>query len=204
MEAITLEVEERAVGKAAARAVRRTGNVPCILYGHATEPIPFQLAEDALKRLIFTAETHIVHVTLQGQSFRCILKMADLHPVTDRPMHADFVVLRTGEVLSLVVPIHFEGTPVGQKEGGQMQVLLHEIEIRCLPKDIPSHIEVDVSGLAVGQSIHVGDLSMEGIEFHGHPERTVVTVAAARVVQSEESESGQGEEPSAHGEQEEA
>ncbi len=185
MDILTFDVEKRAVGKSAARAIRRTGNVPCVLYGHHMDPVAFQLAEEHLKRLVYTAETHIVEVRLDGKTFRCILKEATLHPVTDRPFHADFMTLKTGETLTLVVPLHFEGTPIGQREGGNVQAVVHELEIRCLPKDIPSHIEVDISWLSIGDAIHIRDLEREGITFLGRPEQTIMAVVQPRVVEED-------------------
>ena len=186
MEAIILEAQERGVGKKAARSVRRAGNVPCILYGHHAEPVAFQVPEASLKHLIYTTETHIVNVKLDGNEWNCILKEADLHPVTDRPIHADFLVLEEGEMVTLIVPVRFHGTPVGQKEGGNTQVVLHELEVRCLPKDIPSHIDVDISELTIGDAIHIADLSVEGAELLGRPEQTVVTVVPPRAIEVEE------------------
>lgn len=198
MDTLTFDVEKRAVGKSAARAARRAGNVPCVLYGHHMDPVIFQLAEEHLKKLVYTAETHIVEVRLDGKTFRCILKDATLHPVTDRPLHADFMALKTGEMATLVVPVHFGGTPIGQREGGNVQVIMHELEVRCLPKDIPSHIEVDISELAIGDAIHIRDLEEENITFQGLPEQTVVTVVQPRVVVEEVEEVDQeGEETDA-------
>lgn len=186
MEAIVLEAQERGVGKKAARSVRRAGNVPCILYGHHADPVAFQVPEASLKHLIYTTETHIVNVKLDGNEWSCILKDADLHPVTDRPIHADFLVLEEGEMVTLIVPVRFHGTPIGQKEGGNTQVVLHELEVRCLPKDIPSHIDVDISELSIGDAIHIEELSVEGAELLGRPEQTVVTVVPPRAIEVEE------------------
>lgn len=186
MEAITLEAQDRGVGKKAARAVRRAGNVPCVLYGHHTDPISFQLPEASLKQLIYTTETHVVNVKLDGKEWSCIMKDADLHPVTDRPIHADFLVLEEGEMVTLIVPIRYHGTPIGQKEGGNTQVILHEVEVRCLPKDIPSHIDVEIGELAIGDAVHIEDLHVEGGELQGRPEQTVVTVVPPRAIEVEE------------------
>lgn len=188
MEAIKLEARERGVGKKAARAVRRAGNVPCVLYGHHTEPVAFQLPEASVKQLIYTTETHVVTVALDGQEWSCIMKDADLHPVTDRPLHADFLVLEAGEKVGLMVPIQYHGTPAGQKEGGDTQFILHELEVRCLPKDIPSHIDIEVSQLAIGDAIHISDLDIEGVELLGRPEQTVITVVPPRMLELEEEE----------------
>lgn len=190
MEAITLEAQDRGVGKKAARAVRRAGYVPCVLYGRHTESISFQLPESALKQLIYTTETHIVNIKVDGKSYNCVMKQADLHPVTDRAIHADFLVLEKGEQVNLIVPIRFVGTPIGQKEGGSTQVILHDIEVRCLPQDIPASIDVDISELAIGDAIHIANLSFPNLELLGRPDQTVVTVVPPRAVEAEE-----GEEP---------
>ena len=186
MEALTLEAQERGVGKKAARAVRRSGNVPCVLYGHHADPVAFQLPEASLKQLIYTTETHVVNIEIDGEQWNCIMKDADLHPVTDRPIHADFLVLSEGEMVTLIVPIRLHGTPIGQKEGGNTQVVLHEVEVRCLPKDIPSHIDVDISELMIGDAIHIAELQVEGAEILGRPEQTVVTVVPPRAIEVEE------------------
>lgn len=186
MEALTLEGQERGVGKKAARAVRRSGNVPCVLYGHHADPVAFQLPEASLKQLIYTTETHVVNIKLDGEEWSCIMKDADLHPITDRPIHADFLVLSEGEMVTLIVPIRFHGTPIGQKEGGNTQVILHELEVRCLPQDIPSHIDVDVSELTIGDAIHLEEIAAEGVELLGRPDQTVVTVVPPRAIEVEE------------------
>ncbi|HUF08136.1 MAG TPA: 50S ribosomal protein L25 [Rhodothermales bacterium] len=185
MDAITLEAKRRDVGKKSARRIRRTGNVPCVLYGHRTEPVAFELPELSVKALIYTTETHVVNIKVDGKQWNCIMKSADLHPVTDRPIHADFQVLEKGEKITLMVPIQFHGTPVGQRDGGDTQIIIHEIEVRCLPQDIPSHIDVDISEMAIGDSIHIQDLDTQGIEILGREEQTIVTVLQPRVAEAE-------------------
>jgi large subunit ribosomal protein L25 len=186
MEAITIEAQEREVGKKAARSVRRAGNVPCVLYGHHTAPVAFQVPELQLNKLVYTTEAHIVEIRLDSAKFSCIMKEADFHPVTDRAIHADFQVLEKGEKITLTIPIQLHGTPIGQKEGGDTQVVLHEVEVRCFPANIPSHIDLDISELNIGDSIHIENLVTEGIELLGQPTQTVVTVVPPRVLEAEE------------------
>jgi len=188
MEAITIEAQEREVGKKAARSVRRAGNVPCVLYGHHTDPVAFQVPELQLNKLVYTTEAHVVEIRLDGRKFSCIMKEADFHPVTDRAIHADFQVLEKGEKITLTIPIKLHGTPIGQKEGGDTQVVLHEVEVRCFPANIPSHIDLDISELNIGDSIHIENLVTEGIELLGQPTQTVVTVVPPRVLEAEEEE----------------
>lgn len=196
METKTIDAESREVGKKAVRALRRSNNVPCVLYGPDTDSVPFQLPVNTLQKLIFSRTTQIVEIAVEDESWTCILKDYDLHPITDRPTHADFQVLREGRLITLTVPVRFEGIPQGQKEGGDTQINIREIGITCLPKNIPSEITVDISELLVGDSLHVYDLEVEGVEFEVAPEQTLVSVVAPRleVLEPEEEEAEELEE----------
>jgi large subunit ribosomal protein L25 len=193
MDVITFEAKSRMPGKQGARAARRQKEVPCVLYGNKVDPVSFQVPEFDLERLVYTHETHIVKVEVDGQSWECVLKDMDFHPVTDRPIHADFQVLQQGEKITLTVPVQFHGTPAGQIEGGDTQYVLHELEVTCLPKDIPSHIDLDVAHLQIGDAIHISDLNVEGVTFGGALQQTIVTVVAPRL-QAEPAEAALDEE----------
>lgn len=182
MDVLTIEAKRREPGKSAARAARRAGEVPCVLYGPKFENVPFQVPVLSLKPLIFTSETHRVELSVDGKKWSCILKDIDFHPVKDIPIHADFQVLVKGSKITLMVPVQYHGVPVGQVEdGGDTQTIEHELEVTCLPDNIPSHIDVDISHLRIGDSIHIGDVKIEGVDFSASDERTIVTVVAPRV-----------------------
>lgn len=180
MDVIEIEAKERQPGKKHARAARRAGEVPCVLYGRHVDAVSFQVPELSLRPLIYTSETHRVLIKVDGNEWECILKDVVMHPVTDRPRHADFQVLQQGEKITLTVPIQYHGTPIGQSDGGDTQVIMNEIEVSCLPKDIPSHIDLDISGLAIGDALHVSDIQAEGLEFGSAPRQTLVTVVPPR------------------------
>jgi large subunit ribosomal protein L25 len=210
MDTMTLQGEARETGTRSARAVRREGNVPCILYGHHDEPIAFKVPELELHPLIYTDETHVVTVSVGDKTFDCIMKEVEFHPVTDRPIHADFQILTAGETITMTVPIQYHGTPVGQTEGGDTQVILNELTIKCLPKDIPGHIDVDITHLQIGDSIHVSDLDAEEYEVLNPDRQTLVTVVPPRLVEEEteedellEADAELGEEGEAEGEESE-
>ena len=188
MEVITLEAQPRSSGKSAARAARREGNVPCVLYGSHVEPVAFKVEEMSLKPLIYTNETHLVEIQVDGDSWECIVKDIAFHPVSDRPMHVDFQVLQKGEKVTLSIPVRYIGTPKGQTEGGQTSFVINELLISCLPKDIPSHIDVEVSDLAIGDTLHVGDLDLGDVEIHASPQQTLVTVVPPRMAAVDEEE----------------
>ncbi len=186
MDTIKLEASPRVPGKGNARAARRAAEVPCVLYGHGFEPVTFQVPELSLRSLIYTAETHRVELSVEGEQYDCILKEMRFHPVSDRPFHADFQVLRRGEVITLMVPVKYHGKPIGVREGGEMQTPTTELEVTCLPKDIPSHIDVDVSGLAIGDAVFLRDLDVPGVAFSAGEDTMLVSVHAARKAEVEE------------------
>ena len=201
MDTITIDAQARGTRKKALKSVRRAQNVPCVLYGPTTEPVVFQTTEASLKPLIFTQETHRVQIKLDDQAWECIVKDIAYHPVTDRPIHVDFQVLTAGEKLTLTVPVRYHGTPVGQvNEGGDTQILLHELTVTCLPQDIPSQIDVEIGDLSIGDSIHASDLDVPDVKFEINPGTTLVTVLAPRVVAEEVEEE---EVPGLPGEEEE-
>jgi large subunit ribosomal protein L25 len=186
MDVITIEARPREAGKKAARSARREGWVPCVLYGHHVEPVAFQVPELTLKPLIYTAETHRVSLKVDGSQWDCILKDLDFDPVTDKPIHADFQALQAGEKITLTVPVHFTGTAVGQiQQGGDVNFVVHELQIRCLPQDIPASIDVDITNLSIGDSIHIRDISVANVEFIDTEDKTLVTVLAPRVEAAE-------------------
>lgn len=187
MDILTLDAQPRGTGTRNARAIRREGRVPCVLYGPHVEPVHFQVPVLSLYPLIYTTETHRVTVQVDGDQWDCILKEMEYHPVTDQPIHADFQVLQKGEKITLTVPVRFHGTPVGQAdEGGDVQYAVHDLEVTCLPDDIPSYIDVDISALHIGDSIHVSDLDVPNVEFSAEPEQTLVTVVPPRLEEEPE------------------
>ncbi len=194
MEFTTLEATSRETGKRASKDARLQGQVPCVLYGNHVDPVSFQTSAKYLEKLVRSHETPLVKIDLSGQSWDCILKDVAFHPVEDNVIHADFQVLQAGEKINLAVPFHFEGTPAGQVEGGNTQYVLTEVEITCLPKDIPSHLTVNIAHLNIGDSIHLGDLSFENIEFQASDSQTVVMIHAPRLVATgdEEGEAVEG------------
>ncbi len=195
MNAITLEATTREVGTKASRALRRTGNVPCVLYGHNVEPVTFQVPELALRPLIYTDEFHQVELIIDGQQWTCMMKDIDFHPVSDRPIHADFQVLKRGEKITVVVPVQLTGTPLGKLEGGIVESYVHELEIECIPRDIPGHIEVDISKLKIGEALYISDITLPGVEFLASEDQLIVSIVAPREEEPEEEEEEIFEEP---------
>ncbi len=197
MEVITLEAKAREAGKTAARAARKAEEVPCVLYGHGEEPRSFQVPELALRDLIYTNKFHRVNVVMDGKTYDCVLKDYQMHPVTDRVIHADFVVLHEGEKVKIKVPVHYEGTARGVRNGGIQQEFVHKIAIRCLPKNLIESFTVDVTNLKIGERILVRDMENEGLEILAPQDSPLVSIRRPRqviAIDEDEDEEGEGAE----------
>ncbi|MCB0712417.1 MAG: 50S ribosomal protein L25 [Ignavibacteriae bacterium] len=182
MSDITLEAKRREAGRSNARALRRQGIIPGVFYFHGQDSISLSVHELALRPLINTSESHLVNLKLDdGTQKLCILKDMDFDPITDRPVHFDLIGVAAGELMKLNVPISFVGRAAGQLDGGIVQHVLNELEIEVLPKNLPESIEIDISGLNIGDSIHVSDLTVENYTILNTPEATIVSVSAPRV-----------------------
>ncbi|MCY3487001.1 MAG: 50S ribosomal protein L25 [Bacteroidetes bacterium] len=186
MNVISISAQARVPGKAFARAARRQGNVPCVLYGRHVDAHPFVTSERSLHPLIFTDRTHIVNVSLGDDSWECIVKDVTYHPVTDRPMHVDFQALQAGEKVTLSIPLNFVGVSIGQSKGGSPQFVLNELLVSCFPRDIPARIDIDVSEVDIGDAIYLRDLEEEALEFLAPEDQILMTVMRPRTVEEEE------------------
>lgn len=180
MDAFVIEAQPRETGSSAARKIRNNNHVPCILYGRTVESTPLKIPISALNKLIYRRTAPVAEVQMNGESWNCILKDYDLHPLTDRPLHADFQALEEGDEVTITVPVNYTGIPIGQQNGGDTQQLARELTISVLPENIPSQIEVDISDLAIGDSLHVYDLDVE-YDVKTAPNQTLVTVVAPQI-----------------------
>jgi len=195
MDAPVIEATTRDTGSKAAREIRNNNRVPCVLYGAEVDSTPLQVAVRDINKLVYGRTAPVAEVQVDGETHRCILKDFDLHPITDRPLHADFQALAEGRKVTLTVPIRYAGVPVGQKNGGDTQQIVRELTISVLPENIPSEITLDIENLAIGDSIHIYDLDVD-YEIKMADAQTLVTVVAPQieVATTAEAEEEEGEE----------
>jgi large subunit ribosomal protein L25 len=164
-DALTLPAEARdRAGKGASRALRREGRIPAVIYGGKEEPTPIHVEERLLARQLGTGHfmNSIVEIELAGKTVRTLPKDVALDPVTDRPLHVDFFRLAQGAKIEVAVPVVFvneEASP-GLKKGAVLNVVRHELELVCEADQIPSEITIDVTGLDVGDSIHISNVTL--------------------------------------------
>lgn len=181
MDATVIEAQPRETGSKAAREIRNNNRVPCILYGRNIESRPLQIPISGMNKLIYGRTAPVAEVQMDGESWNCILKDYDLHPITDRPLHADFQALAEGEKVTLTVPVRYTGIPIGQKNGGDTQQIVRELTISVLPENIPGQIEIDIADLAIGDSLHIYDLEDVDYDIKMTENQTLVTVVAPHI-----------------------
>lgn len=178
-EVVELEGKIRETGRKVADALRDSMRVPCVLYGPTVEEnIHFSIDELTLeKEILSVSKRQIVELEIDGTTHKTLLKTAEFHPVTDRPIHVDFYALDENHEVTLSVPIRLTGTSVGVKEGGgRVFQPMHILRIRVLPEDIPGDYSIDITELEIGDNLHVRDLELEGITPLDDLDRTIVTI----------------------------
>ena len=187
METVTLEANERKdTSKAARNKVRREGRVPGVFYSRHSDPISVDVLEKKIHPMVFTSKTQLISLKIVGQEeLECIIKDIQFDPVTEEIVHFDLLGLTRGEVIQLEIPVQLLGNSVGVKEGGVLQHLLHKLDVECLPKHIPERIEVDISELAIGDSVYVSDISIENLNLLNPTDAIIVTVSHQKVVEEE-------------------
>ena len=198
----TISVSRREnVGKGAARAARRAGIIPAVVYGTESEPISVGIQELELNRLIKQTGffSQLFQLDVEGDKMNVLARDLQVHPVTDRAMHVDFLRVAANATITVSVPAAFinEDECPGLREGGILNVVRYDIEVSCRPDAIPEQIEVDLTGFQVGDSVHISSVSLpEGVEVTiTDRDFTIATIAApTKVVETAEETAGSGSE----------
>jgi large subunit ribosomal protein L25 len=183
MEKVIIEAQKRTkIDKASRSALRKEGKVPAIFYSKHHEPMAVQFSERAIHPLVFTSKTSLISLNVEGHDeLDCIIKDVQFDPVTEKIVHIDLLGLKKGEKIQIEVPVQLVGNAIGIKEGGILQHTLHKIQINCLPKDIPEHLEIDVTELKLGHAIHASDLKFDNFEILNSPESIIASVTHPKV-----------------------
>ena len=173
MKSITIKGSEReSVGKAATRAARNAGMVPCVLYG-GDQPVHFTAEEMSFKNLVYTPNVHTVVIDLAGKSYNAILQDIQFHPVSDKILHIDFYQLHDDKEITMDVPVKITGTSPGVLGGGVLRVNQRKLKVRALPANLPDYVEANISELEMGNKLYVTKLETNNFKLL-NPENTVV------------------------------
>jgi large subunit ribosomal protein L25 len=174
MKSITIKGSQReSVGKAATKALRNAGQVPCVVYG-GDKPVHFSAHELAFSKLVYTPDAHTVVIDLQGgDKINAILQDIQFHPVSDKILHVDFYQLFDDKEVTLEVPVKITGTAPGVIKGGVLNLNKRKLKVKAVPANLPDYIMADISGLEIGNKLYVTSVGSDKFKLL-HPDNTVV------------------------------
>ncbi|NOX17957.1 MAG: 50S ribosomal protein L25 [Chlorobi bacterium] len=182
MAEIVINAEKRELStKGYLNTLRKNSKVPGVYYTQQEEPLNIAISEYDINRLVFTTEMNVVNLKIdEKEAGVCVLKDVQFDPLTDKVIHFDFHGVTVGQEFELQIPVSLVGQAPGVREGGMLEQFLHKLDIACLPKYIPQQLEIDVSELNLGDSVHVKDLNFENVRIINPAEVIVVTVSKTR------------------------
>ncbi|MFI3318951.1 MAG: 50S ribosomal protein L25/general stress protein Ctc [Rikenellaceae bacterium] len=187
MKSIQINAVSRAeYGKRASKAVRREGAVPCVLYGGG-EVVTFSLDVKELKPLIYTPNSYIVELNIDGKVEKAVLREVQFHPVREQILHIDFYRVQEGKPVSIAVPVTLTGNAAGVKVGGKLALSARKVVVSALEANLPDEIVVDVTELELGKTIFVGDITMENVKFVTPATTAICAVRVTRASRSQAS-----------------
>lgn len=198
-ETLTLEAEARdRAGKGASRALRRAGRVPAVIYGDKQEPVGIHVEERVLNKMLQTGHfmNSVVEISAGGKTIRTLPRDVQFNPVTDRPIHVDFLRIGANSAVTVSVPVRFvdEAKSPGIKKGGVLSWVRHEVEVSCPADAIPDDLVCSLEGVEIGESIHISKFKLPaGVKpVISDRDFTVATISPPTVAQAEEAAPAEG------------
>jgi large subunit ribosomal protein L25 len=186
MKSITIKGQIRTeFGKAATRQLRSEDKVPGVIYGGAKE-INFSAPASAFKSIVYTAEFMLAKITVDGNTYKCVLKEMQFDKVTDKLIHIDFLELVGDKKVTVSIPLRFTGIPAGVKEGGKLSVKMKSLKVKTVPEHLTEYIEMDISDLKLNENVRVQDVPAGNFEILNSPRIPVASVAMTRQLKQEE------------------
>ena len=201
MKTLAISVKERLnVGKTNTRALRNQGNVPCVLYG-GEKQVTFYAHENDFRKLVYTPDTFVVDLDVDGKKTKAIMQDIQFHPVSEKILHIDFLEVFDDKPITVSLPVNLSGVAIGVKNGGNLMFRRPKIITKGLVSNLPEAINIDIENLKIGMFIYIKDVVIEGAEFLAPPNSVVVGVKTARaaIVEEEIVEEGEGEEGEGEG-----
>ena len=174
MQQITLKGTNREIGnKALVKAVRRDNLVPCVYYGNGVENTVFSVALKDLETILNTPNSYIIEIDIQGKKQLAVLQAVQFHPVTDKPLHVDFLAIQEDKPVTINIPVVITGNSIGVRQGGKLMVSTRKLKVSGMMKDLPDTLPVDITELNLGKQIVAGDLHYDNIQIMS-PKATIV------------------------------
>ena len=196
MKSVALSASKRDVSttKSSLNELRKEGKVPAVLYG-GKENVHFTVDEVAFEKLITTREVYFIDLDIEGSKKKGVIRDVQFHPVTDKPLHVDFMEVFEDKPVTVSVPVAYTGVSVGVLNGGKKVDKLRKLVLKALPEDMPQEVVLDITKLKIGTSIKVQDVQLEKVEKLDNPNSVIVAVKTSRVAVADTEEEGEeGEE----------
>jgi large subunit ribosomal protein L25 len=171
------------LGKKEAKSLRSQELVPAVLYG-AGDPVHFAVPFSEMRQIVYSPGVFLIDVDIDGTIYHAMMQDIQWHAVEEQILHIDFLKIEDGKKIKIDVPVKVKGLAKGIKAGGKLKTNLRRLKVKALAKDLPDNIEIDVTKLAIGQSIKVGDLSLKDIEILDKKSNVVVAVTITRAARS--------------------
>ncbi len=166
-------------GKKAAKGLRKQELVPCNLYGNG-ENVTFTVNVNDVRKLIYTPDTQIVNLSIEGKECKAVVKELQFHPVTENLLHIDFLQVTEDKPVTVEIPVQLEGHAEGVKAGGKLQLVVRKLKVKALYTNLPDRIVIDVTPLGLGKKLQVADLHYDNLEIVNVKSQIVVQVKATR------------------------
>ncbi|MCB0401133.1 MAG: 50S ribosomal protein L25/general stress protein Ctc [Flavobacteriales bacterium] len=201
MKTVALSGNNRAErGSSNAKTLRKDESIPCVIYG-GKENTHFTVNEVKFGKLVNTPEVFFIDLDVDGKKFKAIIKDVQYHPVTDRPLHVDFLEVSEDKALTVKLPVSLKGNSRGVMNGGKLRTVTRKLTVSGLPSALPENIELDITNLRIGQSIKVGEIEKEGLRFLDADNAVVVAIKRSRVAvaDNDDEEDEEGAEAAAEG-----
>ena len=182
------------LGKKASKELRKSGMVPCNIYGEKKDenglPVAMSFAApmSELRKIVYTPHIYVINIEIDGKIYNSVMKELQFHPVTDALLHVDFYEVNEAKPITVGIPVRLEGLAKGVKAGGQMNLALRKIKVTAPFQIIPEHLTIDVTKVGIGQSIKVGSLNFEGLELAMAKETVVCSVKSTRAASASDAD----------------
>jgi len=171
------------LGKKATKQLRKDGNVPCVLYG-GEEIVHFYAPVNDFRHLFYTPNVYLVNIDVDGKKYPTILKDAQFHPVSDAPLHVDFLQIHDDKPVVIDIPVQTEGFAKGVQAGGILRLEKRKLTVKGLPKHLPDELIINVADLDLGKTRKVGDLKFDNLELLNAQNAVVVAVRLTRAARA--------------------
>ncbi len=174
-------------GKKAAKEIRNNGYVPCVMYG-GEETIHFQVKDEELRNLLYSPDVYVVEISLEGKTYKAILKDSQFHPVKDTTLHLDFLQVFDTKPIVVEIPVKLSGLANGVKAGGKLSLDMRKLRVKGLYTNVPECLNIDVTSLELGKTIQVGALHFDNLELMNAKNAVVCAVKLTRAARGAQSQ----------------